>query len=140
MLKSRIVYGLDQTEIAKEIRMAVFADEQGFTDEFDEHDDLAWHIEVWDDKVPVATGRMYRHNDQTCFIGRVAVMKDYRHRHIGRYIMQSLQEHAKSLGFSFVQLSAQCQAQGFYQKLGYEAKGDVYMDQHCPHIDMIKKL
>jgi predicted GNAT family N-acyltransferase len=131
MLNSRIVYGLDQTVIAKEIRLAVFADEQGFTDEFDEQDDQAWHIEVWDEQVGVATGRLYRHHDQTCCIGRVAVMKNYRHRHIGRYIMQSLEEHAKMIGFNFVQLSAQCQAKGFYQKLGYEAMGDVYMDQHC---------
>ena len=141
MLKSRIVYGLDQTVIAREIRLAVFADEQGFTDEFDEQDDQAWHIEVWDEQVGAATGRLYtKDNLQTVIIGRIAVMKEFRHQSVGRYVMEVLEDHARTLGAKHVRLSAQCQAQGFYQKLGYEAMGDVYMDQHCPHIDMIKKL
>lgn len=37
-----------------------------------------------------------------------------------------------------IYLSAQLQAKGFYEKLGYLAYGDEYMDEHCPHI-MMKK-
>lgn len=36
-------------------------------------------------------------------------------------------------------LSAQVQAQGFYEKLGYVASGEPYLDEHCPHIHMEKQ-
>ena len=37
-------------------------------------------------------------------------------------------------------LSAQVQAQGFYESCGYTAEGDTYLDEHCPHIHMTKTL
>ena len=47
---------------------------------------------------------------------------------------------AKALGGEKVVISAQCQARAFYEKLGYTAFGEEYLDEYCPHIDMEKKL
>ncbi|MDY4474645.1 GNAT family N-acetyltransferase [Mitsuokella sp.] len=37
-------------------------------------------------------------------------------------------------------LSAQIQARPFYEKLGYRASGEEYLDEYCPHIRMEKEL
>jgi len=59
-------------------------------------------------------------------------------KNIGKTVMDALQNHAKHLGANAIELSAQWSAVGFYEKLGYIQVGDVYMDQFCPHIKMIK--
>lgn len=37
-------------------------------------------------------------------------------------------------------LSAQVRVRPFYEKLGYTASGDEYLDEYCPHIHMEKEL
>ena len=45
---------------AKEIRQKVFVDEQGFQNEFDDIDEAATHIVMFDeDKIPIATCRIF---------------------------------------------------------------------------------
>lgn len=141
MIRSRIVKGIAQTEIVRDIRLAVFSDEQGFTDEFDASDEHCWHIEVWFDNQPSAVGRMFESDVKGIYtIGRIAVLPQFRHQSLGSYVMTSLEDHARRCGAHGIILSAQCHAEGFYQKLGYISQGDVYMDQHCPHIEMFKSL
>lgn len=139
MYKVKIALGIENTTIAKDIRVSVFVCEQGFSDEFDDIDETAWHIEVWENDQPVAVGRMYQTDRLGIFtIGRIAVIKEWRQKNIGKTVMNALQNHAKHLGANAIELSAQWSAVGFYEKLGYIQVGDVYMDQFCPHIKMIK--
>ena len=58
----------------------------------------------------------------------------------GRELMAQLEALARSLGAQAIQLSAQEGAVGFYERLGYAAFGEWYMDEHCPHRDMTKTL
>ena len=45
---------------AKEVRQKVFVDEQGFHNEFDDIDETATHIVMFDeDKIPIATCRIF---------------------------------------------------------------------------------
>ena len=139
MCRVKIVQGIENTTIAKDIRVSVFVNEQGFVDEFDDIDETAWHIEVWNNDQPIAVGRMYQTDRLGIFtIGRIAVIKEWRQKNIGKTVMNALQNHAKHLGANAIELSAQWSAVGFYEKLGYIQVGDVYMDQFCPHIKMIK--
>lgn len=141
MLLFNIVKGIENTSIAKDIRVSVFVDEQGFEDEFDQTDEMAWHIEVWDHDRPVAVGRMFESDHPGIYtIGRIAVVKEMRQRNYGKAIMEALEEHARKLGAIAIELSAQCSAEGFYEKLGYIRQGEVYLDQFCPHIKMVKSL
>lgn len=118
------------------VRKQVFMDEQGFSTELDETDKIATHVILYDNEKPIATGRIYQENDEY-HIGRICVLKAYRKNHLASIVMQTLEE----IGFKqtdTIYLSAQIQAKGFYEKLGYQAYGDEYMDEHCPHI-MMKK-
>ena len=54
--------------------------------------------------------------------------------------MEAMEQKARQLGAKDIQLSAQVQARGFYEKLGYRAYGQEYLDEHCPHIAMEKTL
>jgi predicted GNAT family N-acyltransferase len=141
MLRINIVKGINNTSIAKDIRIAVFVAEQGFEDEFDEIDDLAWHIEIWDEHIPVAVGRMFESDKAGVYtVGRIAVIIEYRRKHLGKTVMEALEDHGRKLGGKVIQLSAQCSAAGFYEKAGYTMEGEVYLDQFCPHIKMSKNL
>ena len=63
---------------AKYIRTAVFIDEQGFKNEFDEIDDTAKHILIYHDGKAVGVARFFSKDGKEYHIGRVAVLKPYR--------------------------------------------------------------
>ena len=124
---------------AKMIREKVFIDEQGFENEFDDIDHHCLHLVIYQENQPVGCARMFEDNHQMIF-GRIAVLKDYRHLHLGSEILQHLETKAKELGFQTVCLSAQVQATNFYLKNGYQAYGEEYLDEFCPHIHMQKQI
>ena len=71
-------------------------------------------------------------------VGRVCVRKPWRGKELGRLVMEGLEKEARRRGAEELMLSAQVQARGFYEKLGYSAYGGEYLDEHCPHIAMKK--
>lgn len=127
-------------EEARLIRTEVFIEEQGFRDEFDDKDAVVTHLVLFEDGVPAATGRVFPESGKTFYAGRVAVRKPYRGKNLGAEVMKLLEEKAKEQGAEILAVSAQCRARGFYEKLGYTASGDVYLDEYCEHIHMEKVL
>lgn len=125
---------------AAALRKQVFMEEQGFEHEFDGIDEKAIHAVLYLDGEPVATGRAYVNEQRDYTIGRVAVKKQYRGRGMGEQIMRALEEEIKNRGGKLVQLSAQLRAKGFYEKQGYQALGEEYLDEFCPHVKMVKQL
>lgn len=124
---------------AKKIREEVFVSEQGFQNEFDEIDNYATHLVFYEENTPVATCRYYKDTEENTYIvGRIAVLKAYRGNHFGQRILEVLEKNILSEGGKKISLSAQVRVQSFYKKAGYVAKGDIYMDEHCPHICMEK--
>ncbi len=124
-------------EEAKNIRKAVFIEEQGFNNEFDETDDTCLHFLLFKDGIAAGTGRMFTEDGGKSYhIGRVCILKEYRKFHLGSEIMKTMIEKAKELGAEKAVLSAQCRASGFYKKLGFAEKGETYLDEYCPHIKM----
>lgn len=138
-VKVKTAKGIDVLPEAKAIRTKVFVEEQGFVNEFDDIDDVAYHAVIFDDNEPVATGRLFS-DENGWHIGRVAVLKQFRKQGLGEKIIYELEKCAKKIGADEINLSAQVQAEGFYTKLGYENLGDLHMDEHCPHVTMIKKI
>lgn len=129
------------TEDARFIREKVFVEEQGFQDEFDETDSISLHLVLYIDEQPAATGRMFQDVNQNEFIiGRIAVLPEFRNNHLGAKIVELLELKIRELGGVKNSLSAQCRAKEFYEKLGYYAVGDVYLDEYCEHIHMEKFL
>ena len=132
----------DLPEEAKMIRITVFVDEQHFVDEFDESDKKAIHIVMFDGDLPIGTSRIIYSDKHKCLcVGRFAIIKDYRGKHLGEKLMKiTEQEILKRFGEIEVGISSQEQAAKFYEKQGYKYSGVKYFDQHCPHVRMTKKL
>ena len=126
----------------KALRTEVFIKEQGFENEFDEIDNKATHVLIYDGKVPVATGRLFSEdeNGEEYIIGRVCVKKEYRDKKLGKRVIMALEEDARKIGGRRVSVSAQCRVQGFYEALGYSATDDLHDDEGVPHVTMIKTI
>lgn len=125
---------------AKHIREDVFVKEQGFLSEFDEVDNNARHIVLFDGQTPAAVCRIFRGDGKYWHIGRVAVVKEYRRRGLGEKLMAKAEDEIKRLGGVRAELSAQVRAADFYRRLGYTSTGNEYLDEYCPHIDFYKDL
>lgn len=122
---------------AKKIRIKVFMEEQGFKDEFDDLDEVCKHLVVFDHQKAIGTCRYYYDDPlQANVIGRIAVIKEYRGKKVGQYIVKT----ACSLIQGNVCLHAQLQAKPFYEKLGFKAYGEIDCDEFCPHTWMKKEM
>jgi predicted GNAT family N-acyltransferase len=118
------------------IRGKVFIVEQNvpWEDEYDHNDYTAVLFNAYlDDKI-VGTTRMFSGK-----LGRVAVLKEYRGHGIGKALVAAAEAEAKAQGFNKVKLASQLDAIPFYEKLGYEIYGDIFLDAGIPHRNM-KKL
>ena len=121
------------------IRTEVFIEEEGFKDEFDETDKTCSHIVLYENNKPIATCRYFLENG-VYHIGRVAIIKKYRGKHLGNKIMQIAEDYIKKDSGQTIEVSAQVRVSEFYKKLGYNKVGDIYFDEFCEHIRMVKKL
>ena len=138
MYTVKITHGKEDFAAVKEIRTAVFIQEQGFHNEFDDIDERAIHAVLYDGRLPIATGRTFAEDNGSYIIGRIAVIKSYRGKGIGKSVVSALEQQAKKMGACCIQLSAQVHALDFYKKLGYMETGAKYMDEYCPHVQMQK--
>ncbi len=118
----------------KEIRTSVFIKEQHVPEEleWDEFDSEATHILAYYDNKAVATARLLKNGH----IGRMAVLKEFRNRNIGKNMLKYILELAKKHLVTDIRLSAQEHAVEFYRKMGFSVVSDVYMDAGIPHYDM----
>ncbi len=125
---------------SKEIRKAVFINEQGFQNEFDEIDNEAAHIVMYDkDEVPVATCRVFWDSIMNAYVlGRLAVIEEYRGKNIGSIMLKEAETYVQKKGGKTLILHAQCRAVDFYKKSGFIEFGNVEDDEGCPHIWMKK--
>ena len=141
-LQAVTVTTLSQMDEALAIRRRVFIEEQGVSEaeEIDHHDSdpatatTAMHVLVYRDGVPVGTGRLLLpHDDEVAHIGRVAVLAEHRRSGVGRAVMLALHDLALDRGLRDITLAAQLHAIGFYERLGYVARGDVFLDAGTEH-------
>lgn len=144
------------------VRFEVFVGEQGVSPdaERDQIDGLpsTLHVVAYaDDGTPVGTGRLVAPHTDTAHgpaagygnmdpavphIGRLAVTGAARGTGTGSALMvfleaAALERHGAS-GSVRVELSAQDQAMPFYERLGYQAFGDAYLDEGISHHDSFK--
>jgi len=123
---------------ARVIREAVFIQEQQIApeDEWDAEDAISTHFVVYLQDQAVATARLLKNHS----IGRVAVLQSARGTGIGYKTMRAVIDQAKAEQRKFVKLSSQVHAIGFYQNLGFDVRGEEYLDCGIPHIDMYLSL
>lgn len=121
-------------QAAYAVRFAVFVEEQKVPqeEELDSHDAEAQHFVVEDDGRIVGTARLVELDPQTGKIGRVALLPPYRNQGIGRDLMWYTMA-ASFRRYSTIVLDAQLDSIPFYERLGFEAEGPVFMDAGIEH-------
>jgi predicted GNAT family N-acyltransferase len=129
---------------AHAVRRAVFIDEQGVPEdvEMDDHDDEATHFVIYDTDAEhsVATARVRFVDDDTAKAERVAVHSNYRGEGLGTWLMDLVEDEARSEGCSRVDLHAQTTVAEFYRTLGYQKVSDEFEQAGIPHVEMVKEL
>jgi predicted GNAT family N-acyltransferase len=123
------------------VRRSVFVEEQNVPveEEIDQFENESVHFVVYDQNKPIAAGR-FRTIEGIGKIERICVLPAYRHRGIGKLIMEEIEQFAREQGIQKAKLNAQTHAQPFYEKLGYETISDVFLDAGIPHVAMVKQL
>jgi ElaA protein len=130
---------------ALSVRLRVFVQEQHvpIEEEVDRYDaepganPHVVHVLARANGEPVATARLLLDaHDGYPHVGRVAVLEGYRRAGVGRIVMDALHAEARARGFQGITLSAQTHAIPFYERLGYIARGPVYLDAGIEHRDM----
>ncbi|WP_244334159.1 GNAT family N-acetyltransferase [Streptomyces seoulensis] len=134
------------------VRKDVFVGEQGVPQdiEYDAYDASAVHVlAVDEDGVPLGTGRLL-HGEAAAAktggdasvgsLGRLAVTRRARGLGVGAALVRAIEDAARSLGLTAVDLHAQTQALGFYERLGYTAYGPEFQDAGIAHRAMRRPL
>ena len=115
------------TDYAKECNVALNYEDYWFVAEDDEGEIIG-----------TITGRAY-YNE--VHIGDLIIDKRFRGQNIGTKLVRAVEEEYKNKGFDKITLTTfGFQAPEFYKKLGYSEIGEVYLDEYCEHIKMVKKL
>ncbi|WP_333777253.1 GNAT family N-acetyltransferase [Streptomyces sp. IBSBF 3136] len=134
------------------VRKEVFVAEQGVPQdiEYDAYDAVAVHVlAVGEDGEPLGTGRLLFGEAAAAktggdasvgSLGRLAVVRAARGLGIGVALVRAIEEAAGAHGLTAVDLHAQTQALGFYERLGYEAYGPEFQDAGIPHRSMRRVL
>lgn len=132
----RVAYWKDDGLALRTIRETVFIREQRVPVEleWDEFDPNCLHLLAIDlAGNPIGTARLLPGG----VIGRMAVLKEWRHRDVGSTLLLRLLEEAWQRKIQHVTLNAQLPAKGFYGKFGFRIAGKEFMDAGIPHVRMI---
>lgn len=120
------------------IREAVFVLEQKVPVdlEWDGIDHECVHVMAYTEtRKEIGTGRLLRDGH----IGRLAVLRPWRHQGVGALLLLKLMSIAKARGDSPVALNAQTHALAFYERFGFVAAGEEFDEAGIPHQTMVLK-
>lgn len=131
-----------ELEDAQEVRCRVFIEEQGISreEELDGLDLSSEHIIAYADNVPVGTARIRYKDGVKAKLERVAVLRSYRGRGIGKEIVEASMGLARANGAVEAVLGAQQYTIRFYEKLGFQQTGEPFEEAGIPHIAMTRGL
>lgn len=124
------------------VRLNVFVGEQGvdFSLEQEKRDDEAIHYLVYNDEGEgIGTCRLLE-EEESVLLGRLAVLKAYRGKHIGESLLKAVEQDPTVLKKGKIILHAQLHAKGFYEKCGYRAVGEIFYEAGIAHVLMEKKI
>lgn len=119
---------------ALRLREEVFVREQGFSADLEEDafDPMSWHVLLYREGVPAATGRIY-YCEGAYWLGRLCVKKEARGEGLGDLLMRMLLDKAQRHFAPMVCLGAQQRAMPFYARYGFAPSGEPYQEEGVPH-------
>ncbi|MGI1803119.1 GNAT family N-acetyltransferase [Limosilactobacillus reuteri] len=122
------------------LRTATFVVEQKrIYQEVDKNDLQAIHIFKEDnDGEVVAYARVFLLNDNTVTFGRVVTSKKVRGQGVGKELLnQIMKTITQSFPNKKIEIEAQAQVRGYYERAGFTAEGDEFIFESTPHVKMI---
>ncbi len=134
-----IVSWKDEALTLRVIRTEVFINEQQIPEamEWDEFDAISIHVLARNfDGLPVGTARLLPDG----YIGRMAVLKEWRNKGYGGAMLQKLLEELSNRHEKKVMLNAQASAVKFYEKFGFKVSGNEFWEAGILHVRMILLL
>ena len=123
----------------RKVREQVFIQEQHVPEalEWDGLDEEAIHVVAQDNhKQVIGTARLLKDGH----IGRMAVLPIWRQQGVGSAMLKALLLIAQQRKLPKVFLHAQISATGFYERHGFHALGEEFMDAGIPHHYMERNL
>ena len=139
-LSYKLVTNDSELKGAFEVRKKVFVEEQGIAEslEFDGNDGQALHMVVMDGERVIGTVRVLFLAANQAKLERMAILKPFRRKGIGRRLIYHLNENLSKKQVAQVVLHAQYSVVVFYKSCGFEESGSPFWEAGIKHIKMQK--
>jgi predicted GNAT family N-acyltransferase len=136
----KLVTGDVELQEAFGVRRQVFVREQGISEDlvFDKHDKEALHMVVKDGERVIGSARVQFLADNQAKLERMAVLKRYRRKGIGREMLLFLDTVWKDKQVQQVIIHAQLEVVPFYKLYGFDEVGLPFWEAGIKHIKMRK--
>lgn len=121
------------------LRTSVFVDEQKVPAslEVDAEDPRCLHIKALNPAGQfIGTARLLPSH----YIGRMCVLKAYRNRGVGGAMLTYMLDYARQHSIAKLMLNAQVSALSFYQRYGFKAQNDIFLEAGIEHQQMAVTL
>ena len=138
----KLVSSERELKSAFEVRRQVFVEEQGVSEELelDKYDREALHMVVKDKEGVIGTARIRFLVTGQAKLERMAVLKHFRRRGIGRDIISFLIAELRNRQIGQVLLHAQYSVVAFYKSCGFEESGLPFWEAGIKHIKMQRRI
>jgi len=141
-LNYKLVSSDSELKAAFEVRRLVFVKEQNISEDltFDDHDRQALHMVVMDGERAIGTARVLFLSNNQAKLERMAILKPFRRRGIGRRIICYLIEELSKRQVEQIVLHAQYAVVAFYKSCGFEESGLPFCEAGIKHVKMQRRL
>ena len=141
-LSYKLVASDSELKEAFEVRKKVFVEEQGIAEylEFDGNDEQALHMVVMDGERVIGTARVLFLATNQAKLERMAILKPFRRKGIGRRLIYYLNEDLSKRQVAQIVLHAQYSVVAFYKSCGFEESGSPFWEAGIKHIKMQRQL
>lgn len=134
-------FQFENTELMKtahNIRNEVFVIGQNCPEDIEwEFEEESTHFLVFDNKEAIATAR-HRETNNGYKLERFAVLESKRGNGYGNIVLKAILEDLSSFKGS-IYMHAQLDVIPFYEKMGFEKEGDLFIEANITHYKMILK-
>ena len=125
-------------KIAHNIRYEVFVIGQNCPEDIEwEFEEESTHFLVFDNKEAVATAR-HRETENGYKLERFAVLESKRSNGYGHIVLKAILEDLSDFNGN-IYMHAQLDVIPFYEKMGFEKEGDLFVEANIMHYKMVLK-
>lgn len=132
LIEGKLLSSGEDLSEAYDIRKKVFIEELGLLKNlvFDEYDNLAIHAVVFqglNQHKAIATGRIF-YDGEICWLGLIAVLKEYRGNQYGDFIVRLLINKAFTSGITNINVKVLKCSWEFFKKIGFKQDSEEFIE------------